>query len=338
MLCTEIVFSWKSWLVLLWRMKWVVQQFLGKPPFIYLFWLITCRPHASLVLLGAAVCTFVRLFNIRLEPAAGMWHEKQDSGWTLRPPQTLTRPSHLILLWCNVGFIVNLPTAVVCWSWLKRLSCVLVQNVPWRTRRMRMERRPRWSVTAACAHAGTGSAPPWPALVSRNTQVATLWFLSTHMWTQMPLEHFWLICYLFQDKTTALDESTDTGAEMTEEEWNLRVAELNKHQVWLCDLSNHIKKINKTAMSSGLSQSNGSGSHYHKPVQNTHAFRFPSDVNHSPRLVESHSLIRLVKWPGAQVSLLVDSCGIQPWLLTACFWTKSILKTNCSASTNQFTE
>lgn len=33
------------------------------------------------------------------------------------------------------------------------------------------------------------------------------------------------------DKTAAVGEPTDTGAEMTEEEWNLRVAELNKHQV-----------------------------------------------------------------------------------------------------------
>uniref|UniRef100_A0A3Q4BWA4 Follistatin-related protein 1 n=1 Tax=Mola mola TaxID=94237 RepID=A0A3Q4BWA4_MOLML len=32
-------------------------------------------------------------------------------------------------------------------------------------------------------------------------------------------------------KRPALEESVDTGAEMTEEEWNLRVAELNKHQV-----------------------------------------------------------------------------------------------------------
>ncbi|TKS67065.1 Follistatin-related protein 1 [Collichthys lucidus] len=35
------------------------------------------------------------------------------------------------------------------------------------------------------------------------------------------------------DKTAAVDEVTDAGAEMTEEEWNLRVAELNKHQVCL---------------------------------------------------------------------------------------------------------
>lgn len=42
-----------------------------------------------------------------------------------------------------------------------------------------------------------------------------------------------LVC---PDKTAAVDESVDTGAEMTEEEWNLRVAELNKHQVCLCDL------------------------------------------------------------------------------------------------------
>lgn len=33
------------------------------------------------------------------------------------------------------------------------------------------------------------------------------------------------------DKTAAVGEPTDAGAEMTEEEWNLRVAELNKHQV-----------------------------------------------------------------------------------------------------------
>ncbi|XP_029937159.1 follistatin-related protein 1 [Myripristis murdjan] len=32
------------------------------------------------------------------------------------------------------------------------------------------------------------------------------------------------------DKTAVVDESVDAGAEMTEEEWNRRVAELNKHQ------------------------------------------------------------------------------------------------------------
>ena len=47
-------------------------------------------------------------------------------------------------------------------------------------------------------------------------------------------------CFLFgADKTAALEESVDTGAEMTEEEWNLRVAELNKHQV------RHFKKTKK---------------------------------------------------------------------------------------------
>ena len=35
--------------------------------------------------------------------------------------------------------------------------------------------------------------------------------------------------FICPDKT--VDESVDAGAEMTEEEWNLRVAELNKHQV-----------------------------------------------------------------------------------------------------------
>lgn len=37
--------------------------------------------------------------------------------------------------------------------------------------------------------------------------------------------------FIGADKSAAVGESTDTGAEMTEEEWNLRVAELNKHQV-----------------------------------------------------------------------------------------------------------
>lgn len=45
------------------------------------------------------------------------------------------------------------------------------------------------------------------------------------------------------DKQAALDESADAGAEMTEEEWNLRVAELNKHQVRICDLQTHQKLI-----------------------------------------------------------------------------------------------
>lgn len=36
------------------------------------------------------------------------------------------------------------------------------------------------------------------------------------------------------DKTQDADETTDGGAELTEEEWNLRVAELNKHQVRPC--------------------------------------------------------------------------------------------------------
>lgn len=55
----------------------------------------------------------------------------------------------------------------------------------------------------------------------------------------------------------AVDESADAGAEMTEEEWNLRVAELNKHQVCLCNVEilvfyyiiSHIKiKINTSSV------------------------------------------------------------------------------------------
>lgn len=37
--------------------------------------------------------------------------------------------------------------------------------------------------------------------------------------------------FLLPDKTAAMGDAADNGAEMTEEEWNLRVAELNKHQV-----------------------------------------------------------------------------------------------------------
>lgn len=48
----------------------------------------------------------------------------------------------------------------------------------------------------------------------------------------MHCEHFFVCFVIGEDKTAAVDESTDTGAEMTEEEWNLRVAELNKHQVY----------------------------------------------------------------------------------------------------------
>lgn len=40
--------------------------------------------------------------------------------------------------------------------------------------------------------------------------------------------------YTVADKTQDADETTDGGTELTEEEWNLRVAELNKHQVRLC--------------------------------------------------------------------------------------------------------
>lgn len=47
------------------------------------------------------------------------------------------------------------------------------------------------------------------------------------------------------DKTAAVDESADAGAEMTEEEWNLRVAELNKHQVCLCTLKTPVNNKKK---------------------------------------------------------------------------------------------
>ena len=51
----------------------------------------------------------------------------------------------------------------------------------------------------------------------------------------MPLDR----AVISADKQAAVDESADAGAEMTEEEWNLRVAELNKHQVRVCGLKTH---------------------------------------------------------------------------------------------------
>lgn len=58
-------------------------------------------------------------------------------------------------------------------------------------------------------------------------------FKSTHTSIQKcPVNSFDYLL-IGADKTAAVDESTDAGAEMTEEEWNLRVAELNKHQVCL---------------------------------------------------------------------------------------------------------
>lgn len=47
---------------------------------------------------------------------------------------------------------------VICDLGLSSLSCVFLQNVPWRMRHMRTVPRPRWSVTAVCVHAATGSA------------------------------------------------------------------------------------------------------------------------------------------------------------------------------------
>lgn len=55
----------------------------------------------------------------------------------------------------------------------------------------------------------------------------------------MTVFDYFVIC---PDKMAALDDSADAGAEMTEEEWNLRVAELNKHQVCLCNLEIIIMK------------------------------------------------------------------------------------------------
>jgi len=48
---------------------------------------------------------------------------------------------------------------------------VLLQNVLWKMRPMRTAPRHRWSATAASARVETGSAPPWPVMVSLNHQI-----------------------------------------------------------------------------------------------------------------------------------------------------------------------
>lgn len=62
--------------------------------------------------------------------------------------------------------------------------------------------------------------------------------INSHIKTSAPWT-FWTIL-LCPDKAAAVDESVDAGAEMTEEEWNLRVAELNKHQVCICNLKSPV--------------------------------------------------------------------------------------------------
>lgn len=99
---------------------------------------------------------------------------------------------------------------------------------------MRTEQRPKWSATAAFVHAATGSAPPWRALVKRYTENG-IYPVCLH--AHISLNR----CVIWPDNQPAVDDLADAGVEMTEEEWNLRVAELNKHQVCICKL-NPIKK------------------------------------------------------------------------------------------------
>lgn len=146
----------------------------------------------------------------------------------------------------SVGLVIMfLSPAFAEWP----ICLVIVQNVPWRMRHMRTVQRPRWSVTAVCVRVETGSARLWPAPVSwkkTNTEddhrwVYSFWWFCRSVSMKLLRDHFWPC--IFSDKKAAVDESLDAGAEMTEEEWNLRVAELNKHQVSVC-------KQNKTACAS----------------------------------------------------------------------------------------
>lgn len=114
-------------------------------------------------------------------------------------------------------------------------SCVFPQSVPWRMNHTRTELRPRWSVTAVSVLVATGSAPPWPAAAKVFVQFVLRRIIrggGIHLAKRIPFDLFYVV--IFPDKQAAVDESADDGAEMTEEEWNLRVAELNKHQVCIC--------------------------------------------------------------------------------------------------------
>lgn len=70
------------------------------------------------------------------------------------------------------------------------------------------------------------------------------------------------------DKMAPVDDSVDAGAEMTEEEWNLRVAELNKHQVYLCNLEIIIIIIKHVINYSKIHQNCISEFHYRKGQMN----------------------------------------------------------------------
>lgn len=91
-----------------------------------------------------------------------------SSSWALNPGVTplLHTPPHththldeftFLCVWCPYTYVcINL-----LWLWP-------LQNVPWRMRHMRMEQRPKWSVTAVFVHVATGCVLQWSALVSKE--------------------------------------------------------------------------------------------------------------------------------------------------------------------------
>lgn len=134
----------------------------------------------------------------------------------------------------------------------------------------------------------------------------------------MNISDYYVTC---PDKTAAVDESTDAGAEMTEEEWNLRVAELNKHQVWLCNLRNPCKQqknvmkwlISRRGQSVCQSSMLPTPHHFHLV---TGPWTF-TDMNRNPSACSQ-----------IPIQYNVDYSQCVP----------EHLESNCSASTKQFTE
>lgn len=147
---------------------------------------------------------------------------------------------------CMRGTITAVLNLFLIW-----ILCAPLQSVPWRMRPIRMGLRHRWSVTAVCVHAATGSAPPWPAMVRRGRPAhlyrhtgSSTSHLNHILGLQIRTQHLsfslsnrscnsFILCISFLDKTAVVEETGEAGQEMTEEEWSLRVTELNKHQVSL---------------------------------------------------------------------------------------------------------
>lgn len=148
-------------------------------------------------------------------------------------------------LQCSAASIIVLPRYFICTLGWKSLSCVFSAECALEDETYEDGAETQVECNrcvCACGNWVCTAMTCTGKFKSRRCSICYLFFFFSSFW----LAHKCLVnisdCYVTSpDKTAAVDESTDTGAEMTEEEWNLRVAELNKHQVWLCNLRNPCK-------------------------------------------------------------------------------------------------